>query len=140
MVSSAKLSRSLESIYLTRFNCWFCHVLLCVQNQRNERCHPHPQGLIVSGGCLYTHLKKNPYYHYDYFCFLGLSLQHMEVPRLWVELELQLPAYTTVTATPDPSHVCNLRHSSRQCQIPYPLSKAKDRTCVLMDTSWVHYH
>ena len=27
----------------------------------------------------------------------------MEVPRLGVELELLLPAYTTATATPDPS-------------------------------------
>ena len=30
-------------------------------------------------------------------CFLGLHLQHMEVPRLGVESELQLPAYTTAT-------------------------------------------
>ena len=30
------------------------------------------------------------------FCFLGLHLKHMEVPRLRVQLELQLPAYTTV--------------------------------------------
>ena len=29
------------------------------------------------------------------FCFLGLHLRHMEVPRLGVELELHLPAYTT---------------------------------------------
>ena len=36
---------------------------------------------------------------------------HVEVPRLGVELELQLPAYTTATATPDPSHVCALYHS-----------------------------
>ena len=34
-----------------------------------------------------------------FFCFLGLHSQHMEVPRLGVELELQLPAYTTATAT-----------------------------------------
>ena len=34
------------------------------------------------------------------FSFLGPHLQHMEVPRLGVELELQLPAYTTATATP----------------------------------------
>ena len=27
-----------------------------------------------------------------FFCFLGLHRQHMEVPRLEVELELQLPA------------------------------------------------
>ena len=29
------------------------------------------------------------------FCFLGLHLWHMEVPRLGIELELQLLAYTT---------------------------------------------
>ena len=29
------------------------------------------------------------------FCFLGPHLQHMEVLRLGVQLELQLPAYTT---------------------------------------------
>jgi len=31
--------------------------------------------------------------------------------------ELQLPAYATARATRDPSHICNLHHSSRQCQI-----------------------
>ena len=48
----------------------------------------------------------------------------MEVPRLGGELELQLLAYTTSTATPDPSHVCNLHHSSRQRRILNPLSEA----------------
>ena len=40
---------------------------------------------------------------------LGSYLQRMEVPRLGVESELQLPAYTTaiVTATPDLSLICN---------------------------------
>ena len=32
----------------------------------------------------------------------------MEVPRLGVESELQLPAYTTATAMPDPSNVWDL--------------------------------
>ena len=32
------------------------------------------------------------------FCFLGLHLQHMDVSRLGVKSELQLPAYTTATA------------------------------------------
>ena len=36
----------------------------------------------------------------------------MEVPRLGVKLELQLPAYTTATATPEPSCACDLHHSS----------------------------
>ena len=35
-----------------------------------------------------------------FFCFLGPHLQHMEVPRLGVESELQLLAFTT---TQDPS-------------------------------------
>ena len=38
-----------------------------------------------------------------------------------VELELQLPAYTTATATKDPSHVCDLYHSSHQLRILSPL-------------------
>ena len=34
--------------------------------------------------------------------FILLYLWHMEVPRLGVESELQLPAFTTATAMPDP--------------------------------------
>ena len=30
------------------------------------------------------------------------------------------------TATPDPSRVCDLHHSSGQCQILNPLSEARD--------------
>ena len=61
----------------------------------------------------------------------------MELPGLGVELELHLPAYATATATPDPVHICDLHHRSRQCQILNPMSKASDGTCVLMDTSCV---
>ena len=43
-----------------------------------------------------------------FFCFLGPHLWHMEVPRLGVELELQLPAYTIAAAMQDPNHICNL--------------------------------
>ena len=72
------------------------------------------------------------------FCFLGSYPRHMEVPRLGVKSELLLQAYTTATATPDPSLVCNLHHSSRR--IPEPLGKARNRTCILMDASWIHFH
>ena len=74
-----------------------------------------------------------------FWVFLGLHPQHMKVPRLGVESELQLPAYTTATATQDPSLVFDLYHSSRQRQILNPLSEARDRTRVLMDTSQVCY-
>ena len=67
-----------------------------------------------------------------FFCFLGLHPQHMEVPKLGVKSELQLPAYTTAIATWDLSCVCNLPHSSRQCQILNPLIKARDQTHNLM--------
>ena len=73
------------------------------------------------------------------FCFLGPHLRHMEVPRLEVELELLPPAYTTATATPDPSHVCELHHSSRQHRILNPLSGARDRTFNLTVPSWIHF-
>ena len=57
----------------------------------------------------------------------------MEVPRLGVELESQLPAYATATATQDLSFICNLHHSPWQCQILNPLSKARDQT----SSSWM---
>ena len=55
----------------------------------------------------------------------------MEVPRLRVDLELQLLAYTTAMAMWDRSHVQDLYHSLRRGQ---------DQTRTLMDTSRVHYH
>ena len=54
-------------------------------------------------------------------CFLRLYLQHMAVPRIGFELELQLLAYTTATETQDPSHICELHHSSLKCQMLYPI-------------------
>ena len=50
------------------------------------------------------------------------------------QMELQLPAYTTVTAETNPSHICNLCHSLQQYWILNPLREAKDRTLMLMDT------
>ena len=61
-----------------------------------------------------------------FFSFLWPHLRHMEVPRLGVELELQLPAYTTAMPTLDPSYTCNLHHSLWQHQILSPLNKARD--------------
>ena len=64
---------------------------------------------------------------------------NMEVPRLGVESKLQLPAYTTDTATQDLSQVCNPHHSSWQCQILNALSEARDQTCILSDASQIHF-
>ena len=56
-----------------------------------------------------------------FFVFLGPHPWHMEVPRLGVESELQLLAYTT-------------------CRILNSLSKVRDQTHILMNASRVHYH
>ena len=74
-----------------------------------------------------------------FLSFLGLHPQHMELPRLGVESELQLPAYTTVTATPDPGGTCDLHRSSRQCHILNLLSEARDQTRILMDASQIRF-
>ena len=46
-----------------------------------------------------------------------------EVPRSEVELGLQMLAYASATATPDPSCLCDLHHSSWQLCILNPLGR-----------------
>ena len=73
------------------------------------------------------------------YCFLGPHPRHMEVPRLVIQLELQLPACTTATATQDPSQVYDLHHSSWQRQILNPLSEARGQTWNLMVPNRIHF-
>ena len=77
---------------------------------------------------------------YLFAFFLGLNPWHMEVPRLGAELELQLSAYTTATATREPRHIFDLHHGSWQHWIPNLPSKARDQTHTLMGTSWIRFH
>ena len=56
----------------------------------------------------------------------------MEVPKPGAVSDPQLPVYTTATAMPDPSHICDLHLSSQQHQILNLLSEARDRTGILM--------
>ena len=74
------------------------------------------------------------WYHFNLPCvsmcarvrFLGLHPWHMEVSRLGIKSELQLPAYTITTAMQDPSHVCDLHHGSWQQWILNPLTETRD--------------
>ena len=54
--------------------------------------------------------------------------------------DLQMLAYTTATAMQDLSYICNLPHGSQQHRIIDPLSKTRDQTSILMDTSWIRFH
>ena len=93
----------------------------------NVSCHtaqaliPRPHPLTL---CFFS-----PFLFCLSFVFLGPHPRHREVPRLGIQSELQLPAYATATATRDPSHVCDLHPSLRQCWILNPLIEARDRTC-----------
>ena len=53
--------------------------------------------------------------------------------------ELQLPANAPATVMQDPSLICELHHNSWQSQTLNPLSRARDQTGILMDSSWAHY-
>ena len=63
----------------------------------------------------------------------------MKVPRLGVKSDLELPTYTTVTATQDLSHIFDLHHSTQQSQILNPLTEARDPTCNFVVTSQIHF-
>ena len=76
---------------------------------------------------------------YFIFSFLGPHPWHMEVPRLRVKSELQLPAYPTATATPDPRQTPDLCRRWRQRWILNPLSEARDPTCILMEASQIPF-
>ena len=65
-------------------------------------------------------------FFFFFFVFLGLHMQYMEVPKLGVELELLPLAYATAAATQDPSHICDLHHSSWPGQILNPLSETRN--------------
>ena len=69
--------------------------------------------------------------------FLGTHLWHMEFSRQGVQLELQLLAYSTATAMPDLSRICDLHSSSWQCWVPDTLSEARDKTHIFMDTTQI---
>ena len=48
-----------------------------------------------------------------------------------------MPAYITTIVMPDPSHVCDLHHSSQQPWILNSLREARDQIHNLMVPSWI---
>ena len=79
------------------------------------------------------------FYFSLFLSFLGSHPWHMEVLRLGLSSELQLPAFTTTTAMWDLSCVCDPYHRSQQRQILNPLSEARDQTHNLVVPSRIHW-
>ena len=97
-----------------------------------------PEGQVCESVCKGALLKD---FVHNFFFFLGLHLWHMDGgSQARDQIRASVASLITATAMPDPSHVFNLYHSLWQCQILNPLSKARDQTCILMDTSQVHFH
>ena len=84
--------------------------------------------LLATQNETYKKLSKLFGFFFCFFCLFFLGPH----PR-----QLQLPTYTTATATPDQSRVFDVHHSSWQRQILNPLSEARDRTCILMGASQI---
>ena len=126
------------SIYIS-LNFPFIHKIEYIKNQNYLIIllyTPIPYTLSINKSHAFP-FQLSPIYIFFLFFFLGLHLQHMQVPPLGVDSELKLQTNATATVTPDPRYVCELHCSSGQCQILHQLSKARDRTCILMNTSWL---
>ena len=73
----------------------------------------------------------------QFYFFLQLHMQHMEVPRPEVKSELQLPGCATATVMPDPSPICDPCCSLWQCQIRNTMSEPRDWTASSQGHHWV---
>ena len=117
------------------------HMWLCVSSwqSRVTKSFASFSGEFSRGPILSSSQNISAFFFF-FFVFLGPHPRHMEDHRLGVESELQLPAYTTATATQDPSHVCDLQHNSRQQRLLNLLSEARDWTCNLMVSGRIGFH
>ena len=70
----------------------------------------------------------------NFFFFLWPHQWHKEVPRLEVKIRAAAASLHHSYSHTDPSHVCDLHHSSQQHWVFNPLSEARDRTHILVDT------
>ena len=82
-------------------------------------------------------IEKNWFF---FFCFFRTAPWAYGSSQDRGQIGVQLLAYTTATATPDPSRVYGLHHSTWQHQTLNPLREAKNPARILMDTSWIHFH
>ena len=64
-----------------------------------------------------------------FFFLLWPYLCHIELPWARGQIGATAVAYATATGTSDLSRICNL------FQILNPLSKARDQTCILIETA-----
>ena len=86
---------------------------------------------------IYCRWMQNLFFYFYFLDFLGPLPQHLKVPRLGVEsaVAASLP-YSHSNAGSEPRLWCTPQLTAT----PNALSKTRDWTHVLMDSSWFHYH
>ena len=112
-------------------------VVLCYSNPRKWLC------LLTYVTCSFVGVLPLPLggkelcsllpYNVFFLIFLQQYLQHMGVPGLGVESELQVQAYTLAMAVWDLSLLCHLCYSLQQCQTLNSRSQARGE-CA---SSWI---
>ena len=108
------------------FKSWLCQ-LFSLGPWANNSCFPH-----------FPHAQDNSEVTVVKYLLVCSFLLFRAAPKAcggsqargWIGAKLL--AFAIVIATPDPSRVCNLCHSSRQCWILNPLIKTRDWTHNLM--------
>ena len=83
---------------------------------------------------LFLHVVKQISYGFSFF---RPHLWHMKVPRLRSNQSCNCWPRPQSRPCQIQAKVCDLGHSSRQCQIFNLLGEAREQTHILMDTSWV---
>ena len=118
--------------YLVRYSSTFLYFFLATRAAcgsswawDQSRHSSDPSHCSDNSGSLTHCTARELLFNFSFFLLFGPHLQHMELPRLEVKLELQLPANTTAIAMGNPSCVFAL-HSLWQCQILNPLSEGGD--------------
>ena len=98
----------------SRYRFFLLHSPLWILTHESNQVPAHTHGWLGWGnftrGGLTIKAGKGqtvPHASLSSLCLFRAALRHMEVPRLGVKLESQLPAYATAPATQDPSHVCD---------------------------------
>ena len=76
---------------------------------------------------------SHPLETFLFFCLFGATSTAHGGSQARDPIRAVVMAYATAIEMQDPSHICNLHHSSQKRWLLNPLIEVGDRTCVLMD-------
>ena len=133
-VSGCKLSVSLTLLFL------YTSTKIFLSSPRYHSSFPFLT-LLFSDDLIYFHtFSTSRLMGFCLFCFLGPHPQHMKVSRPGGRIRAAAASLGHSHSNAGSKPHLYLHLSSRQCHILNLLSKARDQTQVLMDTSRVCYH